>query len=123
MTNTESWSIACRDVTGRERELRVAVRDSEVVVVTPSGGSAILDYGAAVEFRSAVVKATEVVAAPMSATSDAVTTTDTTSTAEQNLGDLPPIAEERPDLSSCRGGAMTPLSGPAAIPAAEGEGA
>ncbi|OXM44117.1 hypothetical protein CFP75_35565 [Amycolatopsis alba DSM 44262] len=123
MTNTGPWSIACRDVTGREGTLCVAVRDSEVVVVAPPGESLILDYGAAAKFRSAVMKAAEVAATPVSTTSGAVTTTDTASTAEQNLGGLPQPPWGRSALSPCRGGTMTPISGPAAIPASRGEGA
>ncbi|OLZ59551.1 hypothetical protein BS330_03930 [Amycolatopsis keratiniphila subsp. nogabecina] len=123
MTNTGPWSIACRDVNGREGTLCVAVRDSEVVVVAPPGESSIFDYGAAAKFRSAVMKAAEVAATPVPITSGAVTTTDTASTAEQNLGGLPLTAEGRPALSPCRGGTMTPRSGPAAIPASRGEDA
>lgn len=69
------------------------------------------------------MKAAEVAATPVPITSGAVTTTDTASTAEQNLGGLPPTAEGRPALSPCRGGTMTPRSGPAAIPASRGEDA
>lgn len=123
MTNTGPWSIACRDVTGRGRTLCVAVCDSEVVVVAPPEESAVHDYGATAQFRSAVMNPTEVAATPAPAISGAVTTTDTTSTAEQNLGCLPPTAEGRPALSPCRGETTTPISGPAAIPTARGEGA
>ncbi|MBB5856384.1 hypothetical protein HDA45_006471 [Amycolatopsis umgeniensis] len=123
MTNTRPWFITCREVTDRERALRVVMRDSEVVVVVPPGEITVPDHGAATQVRSAVKHATEVAATPAPAVSGAVTTTSTASTVEQNLGWLPLTAEGRPALPSCRGGTTTPMPGPAAIPSARGEGA
>lgn len=119
--NTGPWSIACRDVAGRDRILRVVVRGSEVVVVAPPGEVAVLDRTAAAQFRSAVAQATEVATTPAPGAPGLITTTDMAGTAEQNNGGLPPTAEGRPALPSYRGGTTTPIPGPAAIPASRGE--
>ncbi|ONI71156.1 hypothetical protein ALI144C_52525 [Actinosynnema sp. ALI-1.44] len=119
--NTGPWSIACRDVAGRERTLRVVVRDSEVVVTAPPGEVAVLCRAATAQFRSAVIQAAEVATTPAPGAPGPVTTTGTVSTAEQNNGGLPPTAEGRPALLSYRGGTTTPIPGSAAIPVTRGE--
>lgn len=119
--NTGPWSIACRDVAGRERTLRVVVRGSEVVVMAPPGEVAVLGRAATAQFRSAVMQATEVATTPAPGAPGLITTTGMASTAEQNNGGLPPTAEGRPALLSCRGGTTTPIPGLAAIPATRGD--
>lgn len=116
---SEQWNVACRDVVGRERTLRVVVRGSEVVIVAPPGEIAVLDHAAAARLRSAVVQATQVVSTPALGAPGAAAT-GTASTAEQYTGGRPPAAEGRPALPSYRGGTTTPIPGPAATPAVGG---
>ncbi|GAB3462423.1 hypothetical protein [Actinophytocola sediminis] len=42
VNNHREWSIACRDVAGRRRDLTVFVRQGRVVLVTPPGETAVL---------------------------------------------------------------------------------
>jgi hypothetical protein len=63
VTNHKEWSIACRDVAGRRREMTVFVRQGRIVVVAPPGETAVLnplDVGRLrAVLRDAVVDATE----------------------------------------------------------------
>ncbi len=42
MGSHREWSIACRDVAGRRRDLVVFVRQGRVVLVAPPGETAVL---------------------------------------------------------------------------------
>ncbi len=42
MSSHREWSIACRDVAGRRRDLVVFVRQGRVVLVAPPGETAVL---------------------------------------------------------------------------------
>lgn len=42
VNNHKEWSIACRDVAGRRRDLTVFVRQGRVVLVAPPGETAVL---------------------------------------------------------------------------------
>lgn len=42
MNNHKEWSVTCRDVAGRRRDLTVFVRQGRVVVVAPPGETAVL---------------------------------------------------------------------------------
>jgi hypothetical protein len=43
VTSHKEWSIACRDVAGRRRDLTVFVRQGRVVLVAPPGETAVLN--------------------------------------------------------------------------------
>lgn len=43
MTSHREWSITCRDVAGRRRDLTVFVRQGRVVIVVPPGETAVLN--------------------------------------------------------------------------------
>lgn len=43
MTNHREWSVQCRDVAGRRRDLTVFVRQGRVVLVAPPGETAVLN--------------------------------------------------------------------------------
>lgn len=43
MTSHREWSITCRDVAGRRRDLTVFVRQGRVVIVAPPGETAVLN--------------------------------------------------------------------------------
>lgn len=94
--NSGPWTVVCRDFAGRERTLRVVVRGSEVMVVAPPGETAVLNPAAADQFRSAVVKATEVATTPAPGAPGRAATTGTASTAEQYIDGVPPAVEGRP---------------------------
>ncbi|MCT2587795.1 hypothetical protein [Actinophytocola gossypii] len=42
MNNHREWSVTCRDVAGRRRDLTVFVRQGRVVLVAPPGETAVL---------------------------------------------------------------------------------
>lgn len=42
MSSHKEWSVTCRDVAGRKRDLTVLVRQGRVVLVAPPGEMAIL---------------------------------------------------------------------------------
>lgn len=42
VSNHKEWSITCRDVAGRRRDLTVFVRQGRVVLVAPPGETAVL---------------------------------------------------------------------------------
>lgn len=42
MSSHREWSVACRDVAGRRREVTVFVRQGRVVLVAPPGETAVL---------------------------------------------------------------------------------
>lgn len=42
MNNHKEWSVTCRDVAGRRRDLTVFVRQGRVVLVAPPGETAVL---------------------------------------------------------------------------------
>jgi hypothetical protein len=42
VNNQREWSITCRDVAGRRRDLTVFVRQGRVVLVAPPGETAVL---------------------------------------------------------------------------------
>jgi hypothetical protein len=115
--NCGPWAVTCRDFAGRERLLRVLVRGSQVVIVAPPGGSAVLDAAEAARFRSAVTKATESANTPAPGAPGRAEEQGTTSTAERYNDGLPPTVERHAAPLPCRGGTTTPIHGPAAIPA------
>ncbi|MGB3442247.1 MAG: hypothetical protein WBA97_26175 [Actinophytocola sp.] len=43
MTNHKEWSITCRDLTGRRRDLTVFVRQGRIILVAPPGETAVLN--------------------------------------------------------------------------------
>ena len=43
MTSHKEWSITCRDVAGRRREMTVFVRQGRIVLVAPPGETAVLN--------------------------------------------------------------------------------
>jgi hypothetical protein len=43
VTSHREWSITCRDVAGRRRDLTVFVRQGRVVLVAPPGETAVLN--------------------------------------------------------------------------------
>jgi hypothetical protein len=43
VTNHKEWSITCRDLAGRRRDLTVFVRQGRVVLVAPPGETAVLN--------------------------------------------------------------------------------
>jgi hypothetical protein len=43
VTSHKEWSITCRDVAGRRRDLTVFVRQGRVVIVAPPGETAVLN--------------------------------------------------------------------------------
>jgi hypothetical protein len=43
VTSNKEWSITCRDVAGRRRDLTVFVRQGRVVLVAPPGETAVLN--------------------------------------------------------------------------------
>jgi hypothetical protein len=43
VTNQKEWSITCRDIAGRRRDLTVFVRQGRVVLVAPPGETAVLN--------------------------------------------------------------------------------
>lgn len=43
MTSHREWSVTCRDVAGRRRDLTVFVRQGRVVLVAPPGETAVLN--------------------------------------------------------------------------------
>ncbi|MFI7680230.1 hypothetical protein [Actinophytocola sp. NPDC049390] len=43
MTNHKEWSITCRDIAGRRRDLTVFVRQGRIVLVAPPGETAVLN--------------------------------------------------------------------------------
>jgi hypothetical protein len=43
VTSHKEWSITCRDVAGRRREMTIFVRQGRVVVVAPPGETAVLN--------------------------------------------------------------------------------
>lgn len=43
VTNHKEWSITCRDIAGRRRDLTVFVRQGRVVLVAPPGETAVLN--------------------------------------------------------------------------------
>lgn len=43
MTNHKEWSITCRDVAGRRRDLTIFVRQGRVILVAPPGETAVLN--------------------------------------------------------------------------------
>jgi hypothetical protein len=43
VTSQKEWSISCRDVAGRRRDLTVFVRQGRVVLVAPPGETAVLN--------------------------------------------------------------------------------
>ncbi|MGH3861458.1 MULTISPECIES: hypothetical protein [Actinokineospora] len=42
MSNSKEWSVSCRDIAGRRRDVTVFVRQGRVVLVAPPGETAIL---------------------------------------------------------------------------------
>ncbi|WP_157421365.1 hypothetical protein [Actinoalloteichus hymeniacidonis] len=42
MVVRNQWSVNCRDVAGRKRDLTVFVNDGQVVIVAPPGETAVL---------------------------------------------------------------------------------
>ncbi|MDQ3403618.1 MAG: hypothetical protein M3548_09515 [Actinomycetota bacterium] len=42
MSSHKEWSVGCRDLTGRKREVTIFVRQGRVVLVAPPGETAIL---------------------------------------------------------------------------------
>lgn len=63
MSSHQEWSITCRDVAGRRRDLTVFVRQGRVVLVAPPGETAVLaplDVGRLrAALRDAVVDASQ----------------------------------------------------------------
>lgn len=63
MSSHKEWSITCRDIAGRRRDLTVFVRQGRVVVVAPPGETAVLaplDVGRLrAALRDAVVDASQ----------------------------------------------------------------
>lgn len=63
MGSHKEWSIVCRDVAGRRRDLTVFVRQGRVVLVAPPGETAVLaplDVGRLrAALRDAVLDASE----------------------------------------------------------------
>ncbi|SDD50771.1 hypothetical protein [Actinokineospora iranica] len=61
MNSHREWSVSCRDIAGRRREVTVLVRQGQVVLVAPPGEMAIftpLDVGRLrAALRDAVVDA------------------------------------------------------------------
>lgn len=43
VTSHKEWSVTCRDVAGRRRDLTVFVRQGRVVLVAPPGETAVLN--------------------------------------------------------------------------------
>jgi hypothetical protein len=43
VTNHKEWSITCRDVAGRRRDLTIFVRQGRVILVAPPGETAVLN--------------------------------------------------------------------------------
>jgi hypothetical protein len=43
VTSHKEWSITCRDVAGRRRDLTVFVRQGRIVLVAPPGETAVLN--------------------------------------------------------------------------------
>jgi len=43
VTSHKEWSITCRDVAGRRREMTVFVRQGRIVLVAPPGETAVLN--------------------------------------------------------------------------------
>jgi hypothetical protein len=43
VTSHKEWSIICRDVAGRRRDLTIFVRQGRVVLVAPPGETAVLN--------------------------------------------------------------------------------
>jgi hypothetical protein len=43
VTSHREWSITCRDVAGRRRDLTVFVRQGRIVLVAPPGETAVLN--------------------------------------------------------------------------------
>jgi hypothetical protein len=43
VTSHKEWSITCRDVAGRRREMTIFVRQGRVVLVAPPGETAVLN--------------------------------------------------------------------------------
>ncbi|MFL6124088.1 hypothetical protein [Actinophytocola sp.] len=43
VTSHREWSVTCRDVAGRRRDLTVFVRQGRVVLVAPPGETAVLN--------------------------------------------------------------------------------
>ena len=43
VTSHKEWSITCRDVAGRRRDLTIFVRQGRVVLVAPPGETAVLN--------------------------------------------------------------------------------
>jgi len=64
VTSHKEWSITCRDVAGRRRDLTVFVRQGRIVLVAPPGETAVLnplDVGRLrAVLRDAVVDASQV---------------------------------------------------------------
>ncbi|MFI6098175.1 hypothetical protein ACIA8G_21655 [Lentzea sp. NPDC051213] len=118
--NDGSWFVACRDVAGRQRILRVVVRGSEVVVVAPPGEVAALDHDEADQFRSAVADAITLATSLVARASDGAARTGMASPAEQYNDGVPPAVEGALLCCHVAAGATTPAPGPAATPGYEG---
>ncbi|MFB9433752.1 hypothetical protein [Streptoalloteichus tenebrarius] len=57
VSDDRKWSVSCRDGAGRRRDLRVAVRQGQVVLVPPSGEALVLAPLAVGRLRAALREA------------------------------------------------------------------
>jgi hypothetical protein len=99
-----------------DRALCVVVRGAGADIVAFLVEFTVYRLVAAIPFRSVGTHAARVVGAFASSVPGSAAVSGAASTAEQYRGGPSPTVAGRPVLLSCRGGAMTPIPGPAATP-------
>jgi hypothetical protein len=99
-----------------DRALWIVVRGAGIAIVSSYRESMVCGPVAAIPFRSVGTHAARAAGAFASSVPGSAAVSGAASTAEQYRGGPSPTVAERPVLLSCRGGAMTPILGPAATP-------